>query len=301
MQQFIDPLTLARVKDLPLVAKTVAEGVLHGLHTSTQRGTGVEFSQYRAYEPGDALARIDWKLFARSDRYFVREAERESNLNVWLVLDTSHSMLQQSESSAQQGGWHKLDYGRHLLATIGYIALQQGDGIGLLGLSSDKIDYLPARTGHQHWHKLILQLSRLQPGNTFPKPAQLPVQFVGGQAKGIIFVVSDFHQQNTEIMTFLRNINAPQTEVVAVQLSCDDEIYFPFSGQVRFEDLESDRRLLVSPQQVKADYLLAYQQFQQDLDRQFQQQQIQSLLANIDRPLDQCLYSYLSARHKVST
>ena len=100
MTQFIDPLTLARVKDMPLVAKTVAQGVLYGSHTSTQRGSGVEFSQYRAYEPGDPLARIDWKLFARSDRYFVREAERESNINVWLVLDASQSMLQISEKSA---------------------------------------------------------------------------------------------------------------------------------------------------------------------------------------------------------
>lgn len=299
MQPFIDPLTLARVKDLPLVAKTVAEGVLHGLHTGTQRGTGVEFSQYRAYEPGDPLARIDWKLFARSDRYFVREAERESNINVWLVLDSSQSMLQISEQAAMQGGWHKLDYGRYLLATIGYIAQQQGDGIGLLGLSSDKIDYLPAQSGHQHWHKVMLQLSRLQPGKTFPRPEQIPSRLLKGQTSGLVFVVSDFHQQNTEILEFVTSLRTSQTEVVAVQLSCNDELNFPFGGQVRFEDLESGRQVLVSAKQVKNQYLQAYNQFQQTLTQQFQLNHIQGLHANIDQPLDECLYHYLAARQKV--
>ena len=102
MQPLIDPLVLASIKDMPLIAKTVAHGLLHGLHASVQRGTGVEFSQYRAYEPGDPLGNIDWKLFARSDRYFVREAERESNINIWLVLDASASMLQRSSESKSE-------------------------------------------------------------------------------------------------------------------------------------------------------------------------------------------------------
>ncbi len=139
MQPLIDPLVLASIKDMPLVAKTVAEGLLHGLHDSVQRGSGLEFSQYRAYEPGDALGNIDWKLFARSDRYFVREAERESNINIWLVLDASASMLQRSSESRSDShsksksnkGWHKLDYAKHLLATIAYIAHKQSDTVGL--------------------------------------------------------------------------------------------------------------------------------------------------------------------------
>lgn len=299
MAQFIDPLTLARVKDLPLVAKTVAQGVLHGLHASTQKGTGVEFSQYRAYEPGDPLARIDWKLFARSDRYFVREAQRESNINVWLVLDASQSMLQISEKSAQQGGWHKLDYARYLLATIGFIAQQQGDSVGLVGLSSEHIDYVPARNGQQHWHKLLLQLSSVQAGKTFPDAQQIPDHLGAGKMSGLVFVVSDFHQQNNEIVDFVTSLNTTQTEVVAVQLCCDDELNFPFNGQVRFEDLESGRQLLVAAKQVKAEYLQAYKQFQYTLDQQFQQQRIGSIHGNIDQPLDECLYHYLAARHKV--
>ena len=96
MERFLESRTLARVKDLPLIARTVAEGFLHGIQSSHQRGIGVEFSQYRAYEPGDEPARIDWKLFARSDRYFVREAERESEIAVWFVLDCSHLLSRES-------------------------------------------------------------------------------------------------------------------------------------------------------------------------------------------------------------
>ena len=174
IQQFIEPKTLARVKDLPLVAKTVAEGFMHGLHLSQQKGTGIEFSQYRIYEPGDELSKIDWKLFARSDRYFVREAERESNINVWLVLDASASMQQKSVISEYDASWNKLDYGRYLLATIAHLGQQQGDAVGLLGLSTDQINYLPALSGLQQHQRIMLQLARMQSGGVFSINGDFP-------------------------------------------------------------------------------------------------------------------------------
>lgn len=298
MQQFIDPLTLSRVKDMPLVAKTVAQGFLHGLHSSMQRGSGIEFSQYRLYEPGDALAKIDWKLFARSDRYFVREAERESNINVWLVLDASDSMLQISADSAKQGGWNKLDYARYLLATIGYLAQQQGDAVGLLGLSTDNIDYLPAFSGQQHLQKIMLQLARMKSGGVFPDVSTLQAQLNNVRSNGIVFVVSDFYQQSHEIIDFMSKLSSPKTDVIALQLSCEDEISFPYTGQIRFEDLESHQQILVSAAQVKDDYLQQRAQFEKNLKDKLTELQIQHVQANIDQPLDQSLYDFLAARQK---
>ena len=170
MERFIDPRTLARVKNLPLIAKTVADGFLHGLQQSHQRGVGIEFSQYRAYEPGDPLSRIDWKLFARSDRYFVREAERESEIAMWFVLDASASMNLASES--RPGAWTKFEYARHLLATLSYIGQQQGDHVGMLALSGDQQHLLPPASGERHWHRLLKQLIAKKAAKVFRIPVR---------------------------------------------------------------------------------------------------------------------------------
>jgi uncharacterized protein (DUF58 family) len=303
MQSLIDPLVLASIKDMPLVAKTVAHGLLHGLHNSVQRGTGLEFSQYRAYEPGDALGNIDWKLFARSDRYFVREAERESNINIWLVLDASASMLQHSSESKSKPGspqaWHKFDYAKHLLATIAYIAHKQGDAIGLLGLSSESLHFSPALTGKQHWQKLLLQLSQMSSGSVFPSPQLLQRQLSHMQSNSLIFVLSDFYQKNNEIVDFMQRLVSKRTEVIAVQLESDDELSFPYKGQICFEDRESKQQVLVSADDIKSDYLAARQTWQEAMTKTFSQLNIGHCIANIDRPLDKTLHQFLAARQNL--
>lgn len=300
IQSLLDPLVLASIKDMPLVAKTVAQGLLHGLHGSVQRGTGLEFSQYRAYEPGDALGNIDWKLFARTDRYFVREAERESNINIWLVLDASASMLQHSSdpASGSNKGWHKFDYAKHLLATIAYIAHKQSDAIGLLGLSSEALHFLPALTGKQHWQKLLVQLSQMTCGAVFPSSQMLQHHLSRMQSNSLIFVLSDFYQKDTEIVDFMQSLVSKRTEVIAVQLESDDELTFPYKGQIRFEDRESKHHVLVSADDVKSDYLTARQTWQDAMAKTFTQLNIQHCIANIDQPLDKTLHQFLAARQK---
>jgi uncharacterized protein (DUF58 family) len=305
MQPLLDPLVLASIKDMPLVAKTVAHGLLHGLHDSVQRGTGIEFSQYRAYEPGDPLGNIDWKLFARSDRYFVREAERESNINIWLVLDASASMLQHSSESSSQSqsqshkGWHKFDYAKHLLATIAYIAQQQSDAIGLLGLTTESLHFSPALTGKQHWQKLLVQLSQMSTGSVFPSPQMLQRHLSRMHSNSLIFVLSDFYQKDNEIVDFMQSLVSKKTEVIAVQLESDDELKFPYKGQIRFEDRESKQQILVSAEEVKSDYLVARQTWQETMTKTFNQLNIQHCIANIDQPLDKTLHQFLAARQKL--
>ncbi len=301
MQPLIDPLILASIKDMPLVAKTVAQGLLHGLHDSVQRGTGLEFSQYRAYEPGDALGNIDWKLFARSDRYFVREAERESNINIWLVLDASASMLQHSSESEPEShqGWHKFDYAKHLLATIAYIAHKQSDAIGLLGLSSETLNFSPALTGKQHWQKLLVQLSQMSTGSVFPSPHMLQRHLSHMQSNSLIFVLSDFYQKDNEIIDFMQSLVSKRTEVIAVQLESDDELTFPYKGQIRFEDRESKQHVLVSADDVKSNYLVARQTWQEAITKSFSQLNIEHCIANIDQPLDKTLHQFLAARQRL--
>jgi len=314
MHQFIDPKSLSRVKDLPLAAKTLAQGFLQGMHNSMQRGVGIEFSQYRIYEPGDDLSKIDWKLFARSDRYFVREAERESDINVYLCLDASRSMLQKSlvnnrmsnnktrnnkKNSEEKGHWDKFEYARYLLATVAYLAQKQGDAVGLLNLSSDHSTYLPAFSGERHWQKILIQLARMTAKNTFPNIEQVGAQLSAMRHNGVIFVVSDFHQQNTEIVDLVCQLSNPRTDVVAIQLESQDEIDFPYEGAIRFEDLETKEQILVSASQVKANYLNNKAIYQEQLLAQLAKHKVQHFIANIDKPLDQTLYDFLRVRNKV--
>ena len=298
MERFIDPRTLARVKDLPLIAKTVADGFLHGLQQSHQRGIGIEFSQYRAYEPGDPMSRIDWKLFARSDRYFVREAERESEIAMWFVLDASASMNQASEDNP--GAWSKFEYARHLLATLSYIGQQQGDHIGMLALSGDRNYLLPPANGERHWHRLLKQLSSIESGDCFPDPALIKSAIERIQKTGLIFIISDFYQISNELHEFIKQVSAGHTEVVAMQLQNNDELNFPYKGAIRFEDLETGEQVLVSASAARQTWLQSLAAHQLKLEHFLQQQRVSLNRINIDEPMDQALFDFLTSRQKVS-
>ena len=301
MHKFLDPKTISRVKDLPLVAKTLAQGFLHGIHASTQRGVGVEFSQYRVYEPGDDLAKIDWKLFARSDKYFVREAERESDVNNWFILDTSRSMLQRSQpDNTNDEQWHKLAYAQVLIATVSYLAQKQGDNVGFLALSSKEQTYLPAISGQRHWQKILLGLTKLTATDTFPEFTQIANQLGAMQKNGVIYIISDFHQQDSEVVELVGKLSNARTEIVAIQLTCNDEENFAYKGALRFEDLETKEQILVSAQQVKAQYLAEKAMYQAQLIAQLTKYQVQHFVANIDEPLDQTLFDILTVRNKAA-
>ncbi|MBA6391354.1 DUF58 domain-containing protein [Colwellia sp. BRX10-3] len=307
-QPYFDAKTLLCVKDLPLAIKALAQGFLHGAHASQQRGVGIEFSQFRAYEPGDELSKIDWKLFARSDKYFVREAERESNINVWLVLDCSESMLQQSRSSSGEaleqsspiGQWNKLTYARYLAATIAYLAQKQGDSVGFLALSGEKQQQVAALPGERHWQKILLALTQLKASGTFPDIKAILTQLSAVRKNGLVVVISDFHQLNNELLTLTSKLSNRYTDVVAFHLDSDDEINFPYQGLVKFQDLETGEQCNVSAKQVRAGYLENKQLADDALKAELALQNIQYVKANIDQALDQTLVDFLSVRARGS-
>ncbi|GHF19183.1 hypothetical protein GCM10017044_12170 [Kordiimonas sediminis] len=296
MERFLDPRTLSRIKDLPLVAKTVADGFLHGLHESRMRGVGVEFSQYRQYEEGDDLSRIDWKLFARSDRYFVREAERESEISVWFVVDASASMAVASEDA---DGWTKLDYAKHLIATMAYIAGRQGDSIGLMALYDDSAAITPLGTGDQHWSALLRKLVTVKPGQRFPAEDAAKQYLPLLQQHGMVFVLSDFYQEKSEIYDFVNRLAGKHTEVIAMKLNCDDEENFPFTGPVRFEDAETGEQILVNARDAQQIYKTARDAHTEEVRLTLLKRAIELTTINIDAPMDQALYDFLRNRSRV--
>jgi len=295
MERFIDPKTLARVKDMPLVARSVAEGFLSGIQPSQQRGVGTEFSQYRAYEPGDEPRRVDWKLFARSDRYFVREADRESEIATWIVIDCSRSMAQQSES----GAWNKFDYARHLAATLAYLAQRQGDLPGLLMLNDRQQHVVPPAAGEYQWYRILKALHAVAAEGRFPCDTKLlsPVRKL--QLPSLVVVISDFYESQDELLSFMRSVTTSRNDVIALQLLCEDETGFPFRGAVNFEDLESGEQILVSGRAARPQYLEALEAYESRLRQAMTQLDVDLEVLDIDRPLDAALQAFLQRRLRV--
>ena len=291
MQQsrFIDPQVLAAVKQLPLVARMVAEGFLQGLHQSPRQGSGIEFSQYRAYQPGDDLRQLDWKLLARSGKYFIKESESDTQMKLWLLLDTSASMQHQVQDALS-----KLDYARYLLASISYIARHQGDALGLLALNEEGVRALPMRQGGQQWQHLLWELEQVAAGGKFAFPAA-QLRLLAHPA--MIVVVSDFYAHNDELWETVKSLKTRKNEILCFHLMASDELQGTFPSDALLQDYETGLQVRASASQ-KAAYLKKMEAFLEECRQKAQKAQAHYTLLDTSQPLDSALSSYLRQRLK---
>jgi uncharacterized protein (DUF58 family) len=288
--RFIDPKTLAALGDLTLAARTVVDGFMYGVHQSRMPGAGLEFSQYRSYQPGDDLRRVDWKLFARSDRYFLRDAETDTSVVVRLVLDASESMAQEED------GLSKFDYARMLVAALALLARRQGDAVGLYPVAGPPGPVEPPRRQHQHLDRLLHVLERLAPAGAWPAWEELEGLFTAGGQRGIVVVVTDLHQRHDEIQTLATKLAALRHEVLLLHVVGRAELEFPYHGVVTLEELETGRRIEVDADQVRATYLAAQERALVALRRALDDQRVDYARFRLDQPLDAALRQYLATR-----
>lgn len=245
--RFVTASTLALVRDLELAARMVVDGMMLGRHTSRRAGAGLEFSQYRSYQPGDDLRRIDWKLLGRSDRYFVREAETETSITVRILLDATGSMAH------EESGVSKLDYARFLAAALAMLAHRQGDAVGLYVLSDGRASAVRPRREPSHLHRLLHELERIQPAGRWPVWSALERALTPDSARGITLFVGDFHERSDEIRSAVKRLAGAHHEVICFQVLGDVEREFAYRGTVTLEELETGRRLdLVGEQAQEA-------------------------------------------------
>jgi uncharacterized protein (DUF58 family) len=235
--RFVTASTLALVRDLELAARMVVDGMMLGRHTSRRAGAGLEFSQYRSYQPGDDLRRIDWKLLGRSDRYFVREAETETSITVRLLLDATGSMAH------EENGVSKLEYARFLAAALALLAHRQGDAVGLYLLSDGRAVTLPPRREPSQLHRLLHQLERVQPAGRWPVWSALERAIAPDAARGLTIFIGDFHERSDEIRGAVKRLAGARHEVICFQILGDIEREFAYQGTVTLEELETGRRL----------------------------------------------------------
>ncbi len=288
--RFIDPKSLAALGDLTLAARTVVDGFMFGVHHSRIPGAGLEFSQYRSYQPGDDPRRLDWKLFARSDRYFLRDAETDTSVTVRFVLDASASMAQ------EEAGLTKLDYARLIVAALATLAHRQGDAVGLAAVSDGDVTVMPPERPSQHLHRLLNTLERLIPAGVWPDWERVQGLFTAGGRRGIVVIVTDLHERQNEIRTLAAKLAALRHEVLVLHVIGGIEREFGYHGIVTFEELETGRRIEVDTDAVRASYRSALEQELAGLRRSLEEVGIDYARFSLDQPLDLALRHYLIGR-----
>jgi uncharacterized protein (DUF58 family) len=254
----------ARLANLRLRARRGGGGDGLGQHQSRSRGAGLEFAQYRAYEPGDEPRRIDWKLYARSDRYFVRESERDSPLTLWLVIDASASM---GQADGVRPSWRKLDAAKAIAACAIELAVRQGDRFGLVALGTGGSSLIAAHAGPRHRGRCVLELERLECGGTWPAEAVLRPMWERVLPSSLVLVLSDFFDESAAELAL--RFAAARREVLTVQMLSAEERDFPFAGGHRFVDPESASERRVEAAAVRADYLERFAAARARLARRF--------------------------------
>jgi uncharacterized protein (DUF58 family) len=289
---FLDPTVLARIDNLELLARTVVDGFLNGLHHSPYLGLSVDFAEHRAYMPGDDIRRIDWRLFARSDRFFVKEFEADTNANFSLILDVSRSMAYRSQ------GVSKLDYARFLSACLAWFSRQQRDRVGIVTFDQDVVDLVPPSA--KHLNIVLHTIDRVKPtrkGALRPALLRIAESF---RRPGILALVSDLYEEPAAAIDAVNLLRAKGNDLIVFHVLDPAELEFPFEEPVNFEDLETGERIPVVPAQLRSRYRSLMKAHIEELTRRFGQNQIDYALFDTSRPLDYALFHYLSNRERMS-
>ena len=290
--RFLDPAVLARLGTLELKARTIVEGFLSGLHRSPFKGFSVEFAEYRQYLPGDDLSTIDWKVYARSDRYYVKKFEEETNLECYLLVDVSASMGYGSR------GITKLEYASMLAASLAYLMHRQRDAVGLIAFDDRLVSMLPPSARGGHLRSVLATLDRLRLGaqTDVSKPLHQLADSIS--KRGLVILISDLLDEPERVVDGLKHFRFRGTDVIVFHVMDPAERTFPFERATRFRDMERGDELMAIPSVVRQQYLQAVDaaiaRYKQDLGAAA----IDYRLLDTAEPLEFALMSYLSTRSR---
>jgi uncharacterized protein (DUF58 family) len=288
--RFIDPAALQRIGSLELVARTVVDGFMTGLHRSPYLGFSVDFAEHRQYMPGDDIRRIDWRLYARTDRFHLKLYEAETNANFMVLVDTSASM----DFSAN--GVRKIDYARMLAASLTYFSSGQRDRVGLITFDDDLRDYVPPSA--KHLDVVLHTLAAAEPRGVgdlhapFKKAAELL------KRSGIVVIVSDLYEPPEQILAAVNQLRFSGQDVVVFHTLDPAELEFQYPTPAPFEDLETGERIPIIPERLRERYQGLVSDHVKELAERFAANRIDYVVANTGEPLDRVLFEYLLARHR---
>ena len=289
---FIDPKVLAKIDSLELLARIVVEGFINGLHRSPNLGASMDFAEHRAYMPGDDLRRIDWRLFGRSDRYFVKEFEADTNTNLLLLLDVSASMGFASR------GISKLQYAKYLASCLGYFSSRQRDRVGLATFENTIVDYVPPAAKHL---PIVLQtIARAKPEGQSNIDAALRAIAEHARRRQIVVIISDLYDEPERIVRAVARLRNRGNDLIVLQVLDPAELDLPFDDAANFEDMETAEAIPVVPSLLRDQYRTLVQEHTATLRRLMREERIDYALFNTAQPLDHALFTYLADRQRMS-
>ena len=289
---FLDPSILAGLDNLELRARVVVEGFLSGMHKSPHRGFSVEFNDYRNYNRGDDMRHVDWKLYARSDKFYIKQYEDETNVRCVIVLDTSASMAYSS------GGISKLNYGVTLASALAYFIMRQRDAVGLITFDDEIKEFLPPKCRQPHLMRILRALSQVKPGTKTDVVKPLTNLAATLTKKSIVVLITDMLDDEERIIRTLQNLRAMGNDVITFQVMDDAELNFPFNEASEFIDMENDESFITTPATIRKSYLDNLNEFLSYCKKQCQTSGVDYCLLNTANPLDEALSSYMSKRAK---
>jgi len=289
--RFVDPKVLARIKDLELLARHVVDGFINGLHRAPFFGASVDFAEHRGYVAGDDIRRVDWRLYARTDRYYIKQYEADTNSNLAVLMDVSKSMAFASE------GVSKLEYGSFLAASLAYLSHRQRDRVGIVTFDSDVVAHVPPSAKHFNVLLHTLDRSRAErPGRLLAMLDKLAEHF---KRRSIIVLISDLYENPADLMEALKPYRSLGNEVIVFHVLDPAEIAFPYTDSSRFQDLESGEEVPVVPEVFAEQYRQMMRDHIDAIATRCADSRIDYLQLTTNKPLDEALSHYLGNRERL--
>ncbi|MCF7975355.1 MAG: DUF58 domain-containing protein [Phycisphaerae bacterium] len=291
---YIDPVLLSKLANMEMVARCAVEGFYAGLHPSPFRGFSVEYSDHRAYQKGDELKYLDWKKYGRSDKLVVKQFQQETNVNVYILLDTSHSM-----SFGDTDVLTKQQYASFLAASLCYLMLKQNDGVALALFNESIRTWIPPRSRSTHLHVLLTALQQYKPQGRTALADVLHTVAERTHRRGIVILISDLLDDRDDIRSGLSHLKYLKHDVIVFQILDRQELELDFEGQVQFEDLESDTVIRTFPQSIRSTYRDNVQAYLAEIQDMTGRSDIDYRMINTAEALDKALLAYLNRRKRL--
>jgi len=293
-KKYLEPKTIAQLKNIELKARLVVEGFITGLHRSPYHGFSVEFAEHRQYQAGDELKYIDWKVYGRTDKYFVKQFEEETNLRSIIALDSSASM-----KFASKGNISKFEYASYLSAAISYLLIKQRDAVGLALYDTKLNTYLPPRSKQSYIYEILRHIAATEPSNQTGTSQALDELAERIKRRGLIVIFSDFFDDAQSVLNALKHFRHKNHEVIAFHILDPREIDFKFGFGANFKDMETGEELITQPYQIQKAYREKLHEFTNTLKKECYAHNIEYQIINTEDTFDKALREFLAKRNRV--
>lgn len=293
-RQYLQPETVSKLKGMELRARMVVEGFIAGMHKSPYHGFSVEFAEHRQYMPGDNIHDIDWRVYAKTDRYYIKQYEEETNLKGYLLLDCSASMRYRSDDRVT-----KFDYAGMLSGALSYMMLRQRDAVGLVTFDQQLRRYIPPRSKSGHLHLLLQEIANQHPSDLTDISGALHEMAERIKRRGLVVIMSDLLDDADKIISGLKHFRYNKHEVIVFHILDPRERDLNFGGEAVFKDMETGEELTTSPYQIKRQYAKAVSEFSDQVAAACRQANIDYHLIDTSTPFDQAIWAFLSKRARL--